>query len=245
MHRHRDFQLVWIAKGKGVHIVEQKKYSYHDGSLFLLAPHFLHQIEYNDGVEGYVVSFSDTFLDSNQSKSTLQFYQHKECLINIDIADQLQMNIEFASLYHYYNKGIESECNSILKDYLHIILTKISRYRRNEISTNSNNSINLLERFIKLVREHYKTQRNLQFYHDKLAVSQRKLNDAIGHTTGLSPAKFMEQYSLNEAARMLLYSNYSIKEIAAELGYFDNSYFSKAFKKYFGKSPLQYRKEHS
>nr|WP_252735665.1 helix-turn-helix domain-containing protein [Zobellia sp. B3R18] len=75
-----------------------------------------------------------------------------------------------------------------------------------------------------------------------MAISQKKLNLAIRNSTGLTPAKFLEIYILNEGARILRYSNLSIKEIVAELGYSDSSYFIKAFKKQFKKTPMEYRK---
>ena len=46
-----------------------------------------------------------------------------------------------------------------------------------------------------------------------------------------------------EAKRLLVYTNRSTIEIAAELGYNDSSHFSKFFKKHTGKSPTAFRKE--
>lgn len=246
LHRHNDFQIVWIAKGKGTHTVEQEKYLYNGGSIFLLAPHFMHQIEYNESVEGYVVSFSDTFLDNHQYKSTLLFYNSYQCFIKIEGEEQALLNEEFAALYHYFKEWNYAEQNVIMQNYLQIILSKIAAFKKlNNANTTSFSTQNVLEKFIILVRDNFKQEKNLKFYQDSLAISQRKLNYVISETTGISPAKFIEQYTLNEAARLILFSNLSIKEIAATLGYMDNSYFTKAFKKHFDKTPNQYKNDSS
>ncbi|MCY1635460.1 AraC family transcriptional regulator [Marinifilum sp. D737] len=246
LHRHNYFQIVWITQGNGTHLVEQEKYNYEAGSLFLLASHFMHQIEYNQGVEGFVISFSDTFLDTHQYQSTLLFYNSQECLIQIPSNEQELLNTEIAHLHYYFCKSDFTDQNIILQNYLHIILTKIAAFKlqqQNQNSTTNASHLKLLEQFVLLVRDHFKEQKNLRFYQDHLNVSQRKLNDIITERTGIPPAKFIEQYTLNEAARMISFSTYSIKEIAGMLGYMDNSYFTKAFKKHFNKTPIQYREE--
>ncbi|MBQ7208358.1 MAG: helix-turn-helix transcriptional regulator [Lentisphaeria bacterium] len=47
---------------------------------------------------------------------------------------------------------------------------------------------------------------------------------------------------MENASRMLLYENLSIKETADRLGYADRYHFSKVFKKYFGTSPALFRR---
>ena len=246
LHRHNDFQIVWIAKGSGIHTIDQEKYVYDKGSIFLLAPHFMHQMEYGENVEGYVVSFSDTFFNNHQYKSTLLFYNPYQCYIKIMGEEIALLNREFATLYHYYKEWHYTDEEVIMQNYLQIILTKINAFRTlSHANKISDSNQNVLEKFISLVRDNFSQEKNLTFYQNNLAISQRKLHYVISETTGLSPAKYIEQYTLNEAARLILYTNYSIKEIAATLGYMDNSYFTKSFKKHFNKTPSQYKNESS
>jgi len=242
LHRHDYFQIVWIAKGSGKHLIEQETYQYGDGSLFLLAPHFMHQIEYTKDVEGYIISFSDTFLNTEQYKSNLLFYNSQQAHIQVPNEDAELLNAEFAHMHHYFKNSQFIDRSIILQNYLHIVLTKIAAYS-NPNSTTSEIHLKLLEQFVLLVRDQFREQKKLHYYQDKLSISQRKLSDTITKTTGISPAKFIEQYCLNEAARMIRFSTYSINEIAGSLGYLDNSYFTKAFKKHFNKTPNQYRKD--
>ena len=47
---------------------------------------------------------------------------------------------------------------------------------------------------------------------------------------------------MEKAKELLIYSRYSVSEIAEKLGYSDNTYFSNAFKSFTGVSPLNFRK---
>jgi AraC-like DNA-binding protein len=247
LHRHNFYQIVWISNGEGEHVVEQNKFRYKKGSVFLLAPHFMHQIQYGSDVNGFVISFSDTFLDKLQYELTLLFYNLNNCMINVPSSDLEMFNKEMEHLHYNYAMTALADKNIILQNYIHILIIKLKNYALesgNQSSVLDGDKFMLAEQFISLVRNHFRKEKALDFYLDRLAVSQRKLNDVIGAVTKLTPAKFIEQYSLNEAARLICFSNDNLKEIAAWVGYFDSSYFAKAFKKHFGKSPLQYRKDY-
>lgn len=60
---------------------------------------------------------------------------------------------------------------------------------------------------------------------------------------GESPIHFLIRTRLERAAQLLAYENLSIKEIAQESGFMDQLYFSRQFKKAFGKSPREFRGE--
>ncbi|MBS3775887.1 MAG: response regulator, partial [Bacteroidales bacterium] len=65
----------------------------------------------------------------------------------------------------------------------------------------------------------------------------RKFNKIVG----LSPNEYIKNSRLKMAAHMLYDENYSITEVAYSTGFNDLSYFGKCFKKYYGKSPTEYK----
>ncbi|KRK98973.1 transcriptional regulator [Secundilactobacillus odoratitofui DSM 19909 = JCM 15043] len=63
----------------------------------------------------------------------------------------------------------------------------------------------------------------------------------LRQTIGLSPAEFLMQYRMEEAARWLLNTDASIEKIALSVGFQNIYYFSTSFKKYTGIAPTKYR----
>ncbi|GBF72137.1 hypothetical protein PA598K_00373 [Paenibacillus sp. 598K] len=59
--------------------------------------------------------------------------------------------------------------------------------------------------------------------------------------TGIRPIPYLIRYRMNRARELILYSELSIREIAAQVGYYDPYYFSRLFKKYMGMSPSAIR----
>ncbi len=67
----------------------------------------------------------------------------------------------------------------------------------------------------------------------------RRFRDA----TGATPLDWLRRERVNEAKRLLSESNDPVRVIAEELGYADQFYFSRDFKKLAGLSPRQYRRQ--
>jgi len=62
----------------------------------------------------------------------------------------------------------------------------------------------------------------------------------INSLTGQNPSQFIRSVRLKFAADLLLNQNIPIKEVAYKSGFNSTSYFSKTFREYFGKTPLEY-----
>jgi signal transduction histidine kinase/DNA-binding response OmpR family regulator len=65
----------------------------------------------------------------------------------------------------------------------------------------------------------------------------------IKSLTDLSSNDFIKNIRLKRAAQLLKANDHSIAQIADEVGFTDQRYFSTCFKKYFGKSPSEYIRE--
>ena len=61
---------------------------------------------------------------------------------------------------------------------------------------------------------------------------------------GMSVSRYVRRERVLQARRLLLYTELSVKEIAAELGYDDSAYFTRLFTKETGVPPSVYRKKH-
>jgi AraC-like DNA-binding protein len=72
-------------------------------------------------------------------------------------------------------------------------------------------------------------------------LSERRFRQVFAEITGKSPKEFQEMVRLSMAGDLIRNSPLSIAQISDRAGYLSPFYFSRAFKKRFGKSPRHYR----
>lgn len=97
-------------------------------------------------------------------------------------------------------------------------------------------------RFIALVSQHYRTERGVSFYADKLCVSAKYLGRAIKEVTGRTPTEIIRDYVILDAKALLRSGRYTVGQIADELHFASASFFCKYFRQAVGVSPAAYGK---
>jgi AraC family transcriptional activator of pobA len=99
----------------------------------------------------------------------------------------------------------------------------------------------LVAQFRHLVEQHFRQRPKLAFYSEALRVSDSKLRRACLAIARQSPLLLVQERSVLEAKRMLLYSNKTASEIAYTIGFEDPAYFSRFFQTMTGTSPRTFR----
>ena len=134
-----------------------------------------------------------------------------------------------------YHPLVKDSCNAlvalVLSQYLDQAksLDKISRVD------------SITKAFKELLDRNYTRAKRPTEYAQKLNISTPYLNECVKNTTGYSVSYHIQQRVILEAKRLLSYSDKSVKEIAAELGYDDYPYFSRLFTKVTGMAALAFR----
>lgn len=73
-------------------------------------------------------------------------------------------------------------------------------------------------------------------------LSKTQLTDIFKENTGYSPIDFFIRLKMQKACYYLDFTDMTISEIAEKIGYNDQYYFSRLFKKIMGRSPSDYRR---
>lgn len=97
--------------------------------------------------------------------------------------------------------------------------------------------------FLMLVESHYKETRKTSFYADKLNLSTKRLNQILKEHMGATISQLLQERIIMEAKRKLFQGKHAIKEIGSDLGFADQSYFSRFFRNMTGQSPEDFRDE--
>ena len=75
-------------------------------------------------------------------------------------------------------------------------------------------------------------------------LSEKHLNRMSKECLNKTTTELIAERIVLEAKRLLIHSKQTISEIANELGYEDNSYFSRFFKKHTEQTPAQFLNSH-
>ena len=107
--------------------------------------------------------------------------------------------------------------------------------------TGATNKNSIVERFLELVHEHYREERMISYYADRMCLTPKYLSKIVKDNTGRPASEWIENYIILEARAMLQNSDMTIQQIAQSLNFPNQSFFGKYFKRATGMSPKQYR----
>lgn len=99
----------------------------------------------------------------------------------------------------------------------------------------------IFQQFLVALLGNFRTRRSVEFYARELCLSPRYFATLIRERSGKTPAEWISMFVITEAKRRLAEPQTSIKEIAAELDFPNQSLFGRYFKLYAGISPSAYR----
>ena len=101
----------------------------------------------------------------------------------------------------------------------------------------------ILWRFLSLLTQHYKENRSVDFYADKLCISPKHLSSVIKQLSHKTAHEIISDVVIMAAKQLLKTTTLSIQEISEELNFANQSFFGKFFKQNTGQSPSSYRGE--
>ncbi len=121
----------------------------------------------------------------------------------------------------------------------------INYYRREQDRLwAENRQSELYKQFCDLVVEHYKKNRNVQYYAQLMGYDPRYFSKVFRqYSNGFSPLEWIQQYVATQAKRIMdAHPEQTVKETAYQLGFPDTANFCRYFKRATGIYPQEYKK---
>ena len=132
---------------------------------------------------------------------------------------------------------------AVVRSYLQVILALCSREKLDHLEIRKDRAAPRPEvaGFRELLEQHFLEERSPAFYAARLGVSGRSFGRMVNARFGKAPGVLIRERVVLEAKRLLHLTHRSIKEIAAQLQFEDEYYFSRYFKKEVGVAPQHFR----
>lgn len=132
----------------------------------------------------------------------------------------------------------ESYDLSITRSYL------CSREKQKEITLSRSNPINgELLKFQDLIEQHLHESQPLSFYAEYFGISENAFSKKIKKFFGKSPLRLIQEARVLEAKKQLHLTYRPVKEIAQSMGFEDEYYFSRFFRREVGVTPTKFREK--
>jgi AraC family transcriptional regulator, transcriptional activator of pobA len=250
-HRHDFFEVLYLQKGSGYHVIDANKYEIKPPCVFFMSPGQAHKLELSNDIEGFIFIFTADFylLNRSNQNSLIEFpffytiHQDNPPLLLKDEKDIRFLEDLFRQSIAEISRPRDYFLE-MLRSILDLILTTCAaRYQVSENMLNKGKGQILVKRFFHLVEENHQKNLSLSDYSRMIGVTPNHLTQTVKLLTGKTSSQIIRAKQLLEIKRLLVHTNLSVSEIANQLNFEDQSYFTKFFKRETGITPIQYRSD--
>jgi len=241
-HRHPQLEINLVKSGSCIVRVDTVNYHFKTGNVFFIPSGVVHDFAADPccGVEFVVVQFpylEDKFIHQLTNVPPLGQFILSELEISIflDLCHQLQREIARALPL------AEVQCCSILHQIIVLLLRNSCFIPQYHVASRQEQ---VIEEIIDFMCKHSHETIHIQDLAQNKGLSPQYFRKLFKSQVGLAPKKYLTALRIQRSKCMLLHEEYSITEVAIQLGFNSTQQFAKAFRKETGLTPSDWRKSH-
>lgn len=251
-----DYRFFYCVNGEGVFTVNDKRFPFKRDTFIMWKVGGVYSYEPSDSLATEVISGNFDYTNNHASLFTpvppdikanfnpdkliseSVYFEDASCLndtVYIPKASNLGETVE--KLQTEYNKKVKYQnlkCSIILQELILQVVTFIE----NDAFVAEDN---LVVKVIDYIRKHYKENPSNREIGKHFGYHPNYLNSIVVKYSGESIHSYLMSYKMSKALDMLMTTNLSVKQIALSLNIQDQQYFSRCFKKIYGKQPSSFR----
>ena len=247
-HEHQSLiQILLMTEGQGNALLDDVRWPLRAPALVVVPEGRIHGFEFNPQVNGVVVTAAQKPLEAMARIVMPDLLSTLRKPLAINLPEHGRYTAGLMPLYLSIEREWRLAATGQVAAGLSLItalLVQVARLNETLGSAAwpalSRKSLQL-EKFRNLIDEHIRHRWSVAQYAEQLGVSAGQLSRLTRESLGKSSIDLINERVLIEAQRELIYTNASIKQIADGLGFEDESYFGRFFRKHLGVSPQAYR----
>lgn len=251
IQRHNYYSLIWVTQGQGKAKADFSEYDFEANSLFAFSPYQPFMLSGSHHTKGMALQFHPDFFCIHKHQTEVACNGvlfnniYNPPLVAVDevsastfrmLMEQMQTEMQNPALAQY----------ELLISYLKIFLITASRLKTEQEPMAQKAVTDAKEPFIlqslkEAIEKDFKTKHSASDYAKLLNISPKTLAKITKTHFNKTLTDLIAERIIIEAKRELYLTNKPVKEIAFELGYEDEYYFSRFFKTNADISPQMYR----
>jgi AraC family transcriptional regulator, transcriptional activator of pobA len=251
IQRNNYYSLIWLTKGDGKVKADFSEYDFQENSLFAFSPYQPFMISANKNLGGIAIQFHPDFFCIHKHQAEVAC--NGVLFNNIYNPPFITIDENSASTFRMLMEQIKTEMLNpalaqyeLLVSYLKIFLITASRLKTEQEPKALQAVSDLKEPFIlqnlkDAIEKDFRIKHSASDYAKLLNISASALAKITKTHFNKTLTDLISERIIIEAKRELYLTNKAVKEIAYELGYQDEYYFSRFFKTNADISPQMYR----
>jgi AraC family transcriptional regulator, transcriptional activator of pobA len=253
-HRHGTLsQILLISQGGGEMTYEAESIPFAAPAAILVPSTIAHGFRFEPGVtDGWVVSFTDDVAAALGSQSDAAWARLRalaaEPVVPLATPEEGKHLAALCAALYQERFLAREGFRVAMRGWLALIAVEAVRLAASRARSGSVTlapADGTVETLRSLIEQHFREERQLAFYAEKLAMTPDRLNDHVKRATGVTAGHLIRQRMLTEAKRQLVFTNQAIHEIAYDLAFSDPSHFARFFRKQTGTTPQAFREHRS
>lgn len=251
------FTIVICEAGRAQLDINGKTHQLHAGEMLICLPtmivsNALFSSGYRMALIGFSTRFLHRFVKREPDTGNVIYHIYKNPVFTPEPPDK-----ETDARFHHYGElilgKVKERTHRYQKEILqylfsalfHEMLSVISREVRvsQEQETTIHSGGLLFKRFMEEVAKDGGVHRSVGYYAERLCYSPKYLSTVVKQASGRTTLDWIHEYAIEQIKRRLKHSDKSVKEIADEFNFPNQSFFGKYVKAHLGMSPARYRNQ--
>lgn len=248
-HRHSFYHLVMFTRGTGSHTIDFVRFNVQPYQIYFMIPGQVHSWDFTGVTNGYIIHFAAdffrAFLLNPSYLEQFSFFSGNSTdgVCQLPVPVRAEVERIFRSLLSEVNNLQPVSIDMVRLGLLQLFITIERSIRPETPGQRPGSPSTLMRNFQQLINQHFRTRRLPKDYAEMLYITPNHLNAMCREILGKTAGDVIRERVVLEAKRLLTNARMSILEIAYDLNFKDNSYFTRFFRNAEGITPEEFRKK--
>jgi AraC family L-rhamnose operon regulatory protein RhaS len=255
-HNHNFYEIIFVEKGAGDHILNEARLSYEAGDVFILRPEDGHYFEIKEVSKFIFLKFNEQlFTEKLAGGKTAKWLETTQTLLQTattlhgsmvkDKEDKVHLHYLFQILLREFANTCAYSRELLLELFggVMMLLARAQSTAQFGLQCPSNIEIDKISQILSFTRLHALDPEKMKIENiaAQFNMSPNYISIYVKKHSGQSIQQHIIQTKIKTASQLLKNGRYNVNEIALKLGFTDASHFNKIYKKYTGTSPTTRR----